>query len=169
MITKMGDTLTQREILILSLLYQGKSAAYIGRFLGLSRERIRQIAKKFGLSCQIIPLGYSSIKEYAQNHNYSTRAILNLISKGRLDSLKFGNHRIIKFNEVPKVRLKLCELCGKPLPKLKIRYCSNTCYELGHIKATKRYQWRKFYKKKGLKLQASLQLLRDRKVGKGQS
>jgi predicted nucleic acid-binding Zn ribbon protein/DNA-binding CsgD family transcriptional regulator len=117
-------------------LEEGYTYADIGRMLGVSRQRIWQIAK----DNDIATLNVFRATEAARKWNCSETTIYHLIKNGIIKAERKRSRWNILTLENP----RLCVICGKPVPKGKVKYCSVKCYNLAMIKKRKQGMWRRF-------------------------
>jgi DNA-binding CsgD family transcriptional regulator len=102
-------------------LQDGYTYADIGRKLGISRQRVWQVAKEYNLS----PSQIFRPIEAAQKWNCSETTIYHLIRRGLIRA----ERKRSRWNILTKENPRLCLVCEKPVPKGKIKYCSVKHYE----------------------------------------
>lgn len=110
---------------ILEVARQTPSFAEAGRHLGISRERVRQIVAKCGERERLFPRAkYESSTEAAERLGYDVKWICALVRQEVMPATKFGGRWYI-----PRGRLvsRTCQVCGCPLPRRKVRYCTDKC------------------------------------------
>ena len=117
-------------------LKDGYSYADVARKLGLSRQRVWQIAQKYSLS----PPPVFGPVEAARKWNCSETTICGLIKRGVIRAEKKRGRWDILTKENP----RLCLICGKPIPKGRNKYCSEEHYELAMLENRRRSMWRRF-------------------------
>ena len=121
---------------ILLWLRSGYSYADVARKLGVSRQRVWQIAKRYKLT----PTPVFSAGEAAKKWNCSEATVHELIRRGIVRAEKKGRYWNILTKENP----RLCLICGKPIPKGRMKYCSPNHNELATLKNRKQGMWRRF-------------------------
>lgn len=132
-----------------------RSYASVARELGVSRERIRQIANDAELNR--VPEGYISLTEMARRRGYTTSGLYLMTRRRQLPFIRIGSELYV---HVDSQRTKKCLICGKSVGRRRVSYCSQVCAEIGEKRASKRSIWRVFYRKRGLPLCKSISLLR---------
>ncbi len=127
---------------VLELIQTVGSYSEVGRILGVSRERIRQIA-----GGMLDFDNYESVKEASRRLPYSETSIRRYVQLGWLPGkLLAGKWRIIKAS---KPSFGSCIICGSPLEKRRRAYCGDKCAHVGHVKSVYRSLWRRLRQKKG--------------------
>jgi predicted nucleic acid-binding Zn ribbon protein/predicted DNA-binding transcriptional regulator AlpA len=132
-----------------------RSYTNVARQLGVSRERIRQIANETKLKTQI-PEGYMSLAEMARRMGYSYSGLYRMCQRGELQPIRIGYDVYI---HVDSQRTKKCSICGNPVGMGRSRYCSEGCLTIGQYRALKRGLWRRFHIKRGLPVGKTISLL----------
>lgn len=115
---------------IKELYLKGESLASIGRALGISRERVRQLVNILGLY-ELQPRYTTG--DVARAWGMSRKAISRLIKLGRLKPDLFIGGRAIFFS-IPTPLERRCTICNSPLTGKKRKYCSTQCYKEGKAK-----------------------------------
>jgi DNA-directed RNA polymerase subunit RPC12/RpoP len=141
---------------IKKLLRHGMNYAVIGKTIGLSRERVRQLAQESGLDRYRwqVPEGYLSVRKYAESKGLTIGVVLGRVRSGELPALKIHNRLYIHFNEG-----KRCHRCGKKLDESLQESRRLVCDEC-KVKARKKAGWRSFYRRKNLPLGPTLEYMR---------
>jgi hypothetical protein len=141
---------------IKKLLREGLSYALIGKTIGLSRERVRQLAEANGFSRLRwqVPEGYLPIKKYAEGKGLTSSIVLGRIRSGDLPALKIRNRLYIHIGEG-----KHCHRCGEMLNESlqeSRRVVCDNCKK----KARKRAGWRSFYRRMNMPLGPTLEYMK---------
>jgi hypothetical protein len=141
---------------IKKLLRDGMNYAIIGKTIGLSRERVRQVAQENGFSRLRwqVPEGYLSLKKYAEAKGLTTGIVLGRVRSGELPALKIRNRLYIHFSEG-----KRCHRCGEKLIESLQDSRRLVCDDC-KAKARKKAGWRAFYRRKNMPLSPTLDYLR---------
>lgn len=141
---------------IKKLLRDGMNYAVIGKTLGLSRERIRQVAQEKGYSRLRweVPEGYLPLRKYAEARGLTTGVVLGRVRSGELPALKIRNRLYIHFNEG-----KRCHRCGEKLSDALQESRRLVCDEC-KAKARKKAAWRSFYRRMKMPLSPTLDYMR---------
>jgi hypothetical protein len=144
------------HIEIKKLLRDGMSYAVIGKTLGLSRERIRQVAEEKGFSGLRweAPEGYLPLRKYAEARGLTTGVVLGRVRSGELPALKIRNRLYIHFNEG-----KRCHRCGEKLED-SLQESRRLVCDQCKAKARKKAGWRSFYRRMNLPLSPTLDYMR---------
>lgn len=134
----------------------GATLEDIGKEVGISRERVRQIlVRHYGTTkmtsllttaqlAQLMNLSETTIGEYRKAGiikpaNDSSRHFL------------YGTDAIIAIST-----FRRCRICDKPLSAGKLSYCSPECRKIGDYESHKRCQWRILHRKTGQPITASI-------------
>ena len=141
---------------VISLLQEGLTQVEVGRILGLTRQRIRQLAEDSWESIIAPPNGYMTPDQAAKQMGCTAASVLYLASTGRLITIK---RRGRWFVQVPLI-WKSCVICGEQLPKYRSEYCSDKCSAEGGRKLQANCAWRKLYKRMGKKPPSSIDYVR---------
>ncbi len=143
----------ERRAKILKVAKESVSYAEAGRKLGISRERVRQIAGPF-VARQIA--GYETLSKLAERHGYVVGFFIELAKSGGIPARKIGGRWYVT------AELELdfgsCVLCGKPLEKKRYRYCSKECLKRADSLSHARSTWRKLHRLKGQRVREALKL-----------
>ena len=81
--------------------------ASIGRKLGISRERVRQIAKENRLT-YTIPAGYLLLEDVAKRMDLNSNIIRYYMYKGKLPAVRIGNRCYVDGNVALKLPRVVC-------------------------------------------------------------
>ena len=103
---------TERIIFIQRMLLDGKNMTGIGEMLRITRERVRQLAKKIPW-----PEGYLRIKDYAALNGLKPNTILQQTISGVLPAIRYGD-----FILIAKGAHRRC-VCGNEI----VEKCKHTC------------------------------------------
>lgn len=144
---------------------EGATLQEIGDEVGRSRERIRQLLlKHYGTTATSESEGLLTTKELVAKTGYSETSISKLTGRSLIKPAGRGKGGTYLWSpdDWYAIRRK-CRICGKPLPKGKISYCSLECAKIGRYEMVKRAQWRRFYRMQHKPLVSSIQLIRKRK------
>ncbi len=141
---------------IKKLLRNGMNYAVIGKTIGLSRERVRQLAKENGLAGLRwqVPEGYLPLRKYAEQKGLSASVILGRVRSGEIASLKIRNRLYIHQSEG-----KRCHRCGEKLVDSLQDTRRLVCDEC-KVKAKKKAGWRSFYRRMNMPLSPTLDYMR---------
>ena len=117
----------------------------IAKFIGISRERVRQLAE--GLKATHPDLFPSSnlltSLQVAEKLGLNRCRVAELANKGLLSGIKVrGPGRYGMWLFPSDVELPPCPICSKPRAKGR-KYCSVDCYKVAAYKSHSRYSWRK--------------------------
>ena len=93
------------------------SDAAVGRQLGITRERVRQICKDVVWEP---PEGYLPIDEASKKLNYAHSTLSQMVKWGIIDGIFHKGRLYIKVSSFNPGR---CEICGGNIDKGKRRYC----------------------------------------------
>jgi hypothetical protein len=137
---------------IKKLLRDGMNYAVIGKTIGLSRERVRQLAQENGLAGLRwqVPEGYLALRKYAEARGLTTGVVLGRVRSGELPALKIRNRLYIHFSEG-----KRCHRCGEKLDESLQESRRLVCDEC-KVKARKKAGWRSFYRRMNMPLSPTL-------------
>jgi DNA-directed RNA polymerase subunit RPC12/RpoP len=141
---------------IRKLLIGGLNYAEIGKTLGISRERVRQLAEEHGyaeLRWQV-PDGYLPLRKYAEAKGLKSSVVQGRIRRGDLDALRIHNRLYIRPGEG-----KRCLRCGQRFDGTLEESRRLVCDECKG-KARKRAQWRFFYRRMKIPLGPTLGYMR---------
>jgi hypothetical protein len=141
---------------IKKLLREGLNYAVIGKTIGLSRERVRQLAQANGLSGLRwqAPEGYLPLRKYAEARGLSITVVMGRVRSGDLPVLKIRNRLYIHIGEG-----KHCHRCGVILDESLQESRRVVCDEC-KTKAKKKAGWRSFYRRRNIPLGPTLEYLR---------
>ncbi|MBN1189878.1 MAG: hypothetical protein JXA46_09005 [Dehalococcoidales bacterium] len=137
---------------IKKLLRDGMSYAVIGKTIGLSRERVRQLAQESGLDRLRweVPEGYLPLRKYAEARGLTPGIVLGRVRSGEIPALKIRNRLYIHFSEG-----KRCHRCGKKLDESLQESRRLVCDEC-KARARKKAGWRSFYRRMNMPLGPTL-------------
>lgn len=114
--------------------------AEIGRQVGVSRERVRFIAKL--IDQPKIPKGFVPSKVAEKELGYSHTRLKDFATVGRIQWIKLGTK--VYFN--PKsYQPKTCPVCGKSVPRGRAVYSSEECRQAALPAIHKKGSWRRFH------------------------
>jgi hypothetical protein len=137
---------------IKKLLRDGMNYAVIGKTIGLSRERIRQLAQENGLARLRwqVPDGYLPLRKYAEAKGLTAGVVMGRVRSGEIPALKIRNRLYIHFSEG-----KRCHRCGQKLDESLQESRRLVCDEC-KVKARKKAGWRSFYRRMNMPLSPTL-------------
>lgn len=140
--------MNDRLLGIQQMLTDGINYAKIGKVLGITRERVRVLAKRIPW-----PEGYIQIRDYAKKNDIGYNTALIRGKKGVLPIIRYGQFILVSENEQ-----KRCKVCGSNLPE-KHKFVCLSCKMKTSVKQTKRHS----YYLKGLELPDELKLVYPKK------
>lgn len=130
---------------VLDLIKKLPSYAEVGRTLGISRERVRQISEESGvLSHWKPPNGYIPLEDAITELGYAPNSLKRLITLGAVPCLRKKGRMYIKAQEF---YVGFCP-CGKPISKYRRRFCSDNCLALSQKQSHTRSIFRSFHNKR---------------------
>jgi len=133
------------------LVNKGWTYTKVSKLFNLSRERVRKIVEDNDLLR--IPKGYVTARELAKILEVDIKTITTRCSAHACNSIMRKGRYYIRLSKPFKAQ---CEICGSMVPIGRHIYCSDACEDVGAKKAWNRSQWRRFYRKAGLKFPPSL-------------
>jgi len=141
---------------IKELLRSGLTYAVIGKLIGLSRERVRQLAEEHGFSALRwqVPEGYLPLRKYAQEKGLPVSVVLGRVRSKALPALKIRNRLYLHTDAC-----KRCQRCGIELPSEQQESRRLVCDECKQ-KARKKAGWRAFYRRMNMPLSPTLEYMR---------
>ncbi len=137
---------------IKKLLRDGMNYAVIGKTIGLSRERVRQLAQENGLDRLRwqVPDGYLPLRKYAELKGLTAGVVLGRVRSGEIPALKIRNRLYIHFSEG-----KRCHRCGEKLEE-SLQESRRLVCDKCKVKARKKAGWRSFYRRMNMPLSPTL-------------
>ena len=139
-----------------------KAGSYsdIARTVGVSRQRVHQIAKREGL--EILPgwsiPGYMPTTEAMKVLGYRSQVGLwSAIKAGKVAARRIGNRLYIPTKGA---LLTKCVICGAGVPRGRKITCSDICCKVREYQVHKRGRWRALAKKFGKKVPPSADYIR---------
>jgi hypothetical protein len=111
--------------------------AEVGRLIGITRERVRQLCRELDIRQSGEGLTAS---EYAHRHGYSCSAVTGMIRQNELAATKVGKRWIIPYF----AKRKPCPFCGRERAKRRKTYCSQECLDVAQDQSHRRaaQRWR---------------------------
>lgn len=135
---------------IIGLVDAGLTYAAVARVFGLTRERVRQLALKYG--CQPAPApDWMPVAEVARDLGVDAELLSARLRKAGLAfQEKKGSPALVHRDNLETVwRLYSCRQCGRRLPKRHSVFCSRECWQLywqrgeGYARSQRR-NWQRF-------------------------
>jgi len=118
--------------------------AEVGRQIGISRERVRQLCRELDIRQSSEGL---TVSEYAHIHNYSHTAVTDMIRRSDLAATKVGNRYFIPYF----AKRKPCPICGHERAIHRKAYCSQECLDVAKGQSHKRSRQRRRLRQAELK------------------
>lgn len=131
--------------IIAALIAAGINMAEIGRMLGISRERVRQLARASDLH-YIIPNGYVPASSLRPRFTKAHIDIGGLYRKGKLQGMVVGNKLFV--SAVSLLELNKCARCGGQRENVNATYCAD-CAKKQNKESSKRTSWRRLFIQQG--------------------
>lgn len=125
------EKLTLREELIAYEVLRGMSFADIGRQLGISRERVRQLYDRIPDAFKPSTDNLLSARQLGDKLGYTKTGITELAHEGKISGVKMvaGGKYGWWFSPDAEIDRGTCKVCGKPIPKYRFVYCGDDCYK----------------------------------------
>ena len=146
----------KKRQIVVRLLQEGLTQVEVGQRLGLTRQRIRQLAEDDWYSIIAPPDGYMTLDQAAKQMGYAAASVFYLASRGQLKAIK---RRRQWFVQLPSI-WKSCVICGAQVAKHRQKYCSDKCSVEGGRKSLANCSWRILYKRIGKRPPPSIDYVR---------
>ena len=137
----------------------GATLEEIGKEVGVTRERVRQIlVEHYGTAKRGKPASLFTTAELAQLASLATPTINSYRKRGIIKSTNASvTYPLYSVDALKAISaFRQCRICGRPLPNGKWSYCSPECSKVGNYKAQKRGLWRMLRRKRGQPITPSI-------------
>jgi len=104
------------------------NGAELGRWLGVSRQRVNEVIKDASIYDRLWP-DYVPIAEASKRIGYSYWILNNLAKLGKIDMVTIGRENY--FN-VSSYRPNICPKHGNPVPRYRSKWCGQECMDEEH-------------------------------------
>ena len=130
----------------------GATLEEIGKEVGISRERVRQILMEHYGTTKMTSL--LTTGQLSQLVGLTKTTVVNYRKRGIIKPANNNLcHPLYGIDAVEVISaLRRCRICGGPLPAGKSSYCSSECHKEGDRRSRNRSSWRTIRKKKGVRV-----------------
>jgi len=142
------------EQIVKLFLERKHNSSQIAKIVRCTKQYVSRVLKEKKLIKPIVcPPGYMMPTEAAKQLGYvNYAAVLRAISYGKINTVNIGG-RLFVLKSAPYARK--CIICGKPVPKRRIKLCSKQCLIVRQRRLHSNIIWRNLYRMKGQRIEGS--------------